>query len=363
MKGYIVLIFIIILSISYFSCQEPFPLDNLDSDKKIPVVEGTITNDSGSYKILLYYAIPYNESSKNKLSITKALVYVKDDIGNIFNYEETTPGVYESDSATFLGTIGRTYTLYIEMPDGNIIKSDPEKINDPLKVKEIIKRRETREESYRDKENKIITNKTECISYYAVVDRSYENRGYYRLKSNYLVYSETMADTMFYRKVNVNNIVYEFMIDSATYSKCTGINTLDRLPVVGIYNPASADDNIELSYYYNANDYSMREDMGDKGSKSLYTFLYTISPKAYNYYKALSDQLSASTSIYDPLPTQLTGNMHCVNDSSQLVLGFFEAASVTLHKSQEFLHKIDCYDSTVIGITYIPPMPEIPTEN
>jgi hypothetical protein len=350
MKKILIFLSLTVLIILYFSCQDPYPLNNLDSSKKIPVIEGMIKNDTGPHQISLYYALPYNDDARQRIAISGANVYVTDDLNNTFNFKEKSSGAYVSDPKTFRGIIGRTYTLHVEMPDGYILRSDPELLRDTLRVDRIFKRTENREDYYRDSENKIITYNTEGQSNYAIFDASYQDKAYYRLVSYYLYYNETVFDTAFFRHIIAGGYDYEFEIDSAVYSKCTETTYDSRLPVVGIYNPGHASENIELSFFIPKDKYYMRDDNGDEGSRSLYTFIYTISPLAYNYYKEINDQLNASPRIFDPLPTQLMGNMHCVNDSSLVVLGLFEASSFTLNKTHEYLHKMGCYDSTAISI-------------
>lgn len=339
--------------ISYFSCQEPFPLDNLDSSAKIPVIEGMVKNDTGPHQLILYYAVPYNEDSRKRISITGATVYVKDDLGNTFNYHEKSTGLYLSDPKTFCGIIGRSYTLFIEMPDGKILKSEPELLRDTLRVQYIIKRNETKEEYIRNKDNQIVTREIQGQSNYVVLDSSYMEKAYYRLISYYLVYAESQIDTFYYKWVSVNNIDYEFLIDSIVFTKCTHVNSENALPKIGIYNPANPDENIELSFFIRGDKYYVSDENATIVSKSLFSYIYNISPGAYNYYEALNNQLNATSRIYDPLPTQLTGNMHCINDSNQVVLGFFEVSSYTLHKSDEFPHKISCYDSVAVSIRMV----------
>jgi hypothetical protein len=43
------------------------------------------------------------------------------------------------------------------------------------------------------------------------------------------------------------------------------------------------------------------------------------------------DQLNAANNLFDPISTQLMGNIHCTSDSSKIALGYFDAASIT-HK-------------------------------
>jgi hypothetical protein len=57
----------------------------------------------------------------------------------------------------------------------------------------------------------------------------------------------------------------------------------------------------------------------------------SISRRTYFYFKYMLDQLNAPNNLFDPISTQLMGNIHCTSDSSKVALGYFEAASIT-HK-------------------------------
>nr|WP_231402830.1 DUF4249 domain-containing protein [Hymenobacter guriensis] len=55
---------------------------------------------------------------------------------------------------------------------------------------------------------------------------------------------------------------------------------------------------------------------------------YALTPEEYAYWEALRKNTESIGSLYDPLPTQLTGNVHSVADPSEPVLGFIGAQSV-----------------------------------
>jgi hypothetical protein len=53
------------------------------------------------------------------------------------------------------------------------------------------------------------------------------------------------------------------------------------------------------------------------------------SAEEYQYWEALKKNTESIGSLYDPLPTQLTGNVHALGDATEPVLGFIGAHSVT----------------------------------
>jgi len=54
---------------------------------------------------------------------------------------------------------------------------------------------------------------------------------------------------------------------------------------------------------------------------------YGISKDSYTFYENLNKQLSAEGNLFDPLLAQVYGNIHCKNDASKIVLGYFDLNS------------------------------------
>ncbi|PSR56124.1 DUF4249 domain-containing protein [Adhaeribacter arboris] len=56
---------------------------------------------------------------------------------------------------------------------------------------------------------------------------------------------------------------------------------------------------------------------------------YALSQEEYAYYEALRKNTENIGSLFDPLPTQLTGNIHCVTNPTEPIIGFIGAHSET----------------------------------
>lgn len=54
---------------------------------------------------------------------------------------------------------------------------------------------------------------------------------------------------------------------------------------------------------------------------------YGITKNSFDYHEKLNKQFSAEGSLFDPVLTQVYGNIHCKNDPSKIVLGFFDVNS------------------------------------
>jgi len=67
--------------------------------------------------------------------------------------------------------------------------------------------------------------------------------------------------------------------------------------------------------------------LGDK--YSLNVKQYALSEESYNYWIELQKITESLGSLFDPQPSIVYGNIHNVNDDTEVVLGYFDASSVT----------------------------------
>jgi hypothetical protein len=54
---------------------------------------------------------------------------------------------------------------------------------------------------------------------------------------------------------------------------------------------------------------------------------YGITKETYDFYDKLNQQFTAEGSLFDPVMTQVTGNIHCTTDPTKTVAGFFDLNS------------------------------------
>ena len=76
---------------------------------------------------------------------------------------------------------------------------------------------------------------------------------------------------------------------------------------------------------------------------------YALSHEAYLFYQKLKKNTEQLGSIFDPMPSELGGNMHCINDPNQTVIGYVE---VTQAQEKELF--IRNSDLPVLWISQIP---------
>jgi hypothetical protein len=56
---------------------------------------------------------------------------------------------------------------------------------------------------------------------------------------------------------------------------------------------------------------------------------YAQTAEEYTYWEKLRKNTETLGTLFDPLPTQLTGNVHCLTDASELVIGYVGASSLS----------------------------------
>jgi len=54
---------------------------------------------------------------------------------------------------------------------------------------------------------------------------------------------------------------------------------------------------------------------------------YALTPEAYNYYQQLSKNTEKIGTIFDPQPSELPGNVHCISNPSEPVIGYITAGA------------------------------------
>lgn len=262
------------------------------------VVDGFINISSQTASVKLTTAIGLSETESIPY-VAQANVSVEDENGNAIPLSEKGKGNYEITSAAF--TINKKYRLHIQLSDGRKYQSD---YVQPLAAPPI--------------DN--ITwkgNNTGTTIYVNTHDDTNATR-YYKWK-----YTETWSYTSLYY----------------SYYKVEGGQAIYRTPEENIYycwgnEPSTA-------VLVNSTTQLDKDVVRDfpltivpKGSRKLskiYSILVeqsAIDENAYEYWTKLQKTTESLGGLFDPLPSQVIGNIHRDNNASETVLGYFSASSV-----------------------------------
>jgi hypothetical protein len=291
--------FVSIIILITAGCAEKFTPD-IDDVQYIPVVEGLITNQPEVYTIRLYWSIPVGETKI--IPLGRCDVKVHDDHGHIYKFTETsTPGTYVSDSTTFQGVVGRKYTLRINTNNATPKEYSYESV--PVEMKAV----PPIDSLYYEKA--LITgtlpwgSQKEGIQIYLnTYDPTGECRFFrwnytetWKFEIPYIVPNQTCWITINSKDIDIKNT----MTLSDSRIVCH--------PVILITNET---DRLSRRYSIIVNQYSLSEE-------------------EFAYWEKLQNVTQDVGSLYDIIPFSIPGNIYCVEDPGEKILGYFSVSART----------------------------------
>lgn len=125
----------LILSVILMACIEPAEFDVPPAESLI-IIEGMISDQEGPYTVKINRALPLLTEELDYPVVTGASIQLHDDQGNIEDFEEVSPGVYQTGGA-MQGVVGRSYHITVNTADGEQFESVPEQIKPVGQVTDI----------------------------------------------------------------------------------------------------------------------------------------------------------------------------------------------------------------------------------
>ncbi len=324
-------IYYFILITLFAACQKVYYPDDIDASLDIPVIEGYIYDTPGPYKVELFWATAFDERSNNP--IRNARVTVSDNLGNSATLTETHPGVYLTNKEDITGTPGRLYTLHVELEDGSIFESAPTLMESPEEIDTIYA--EIGEKEYISKSHfgELIITRIGGLYVYTNINTGQGGKRFFRFdnrlvsQKHYYVHLYPPPDTL-----NPERERSREPVDVYCWT-ISGLN--DMVNIKSTFNSNTEQvikrHNLGFLPYY----YDPRWQDDTTGPVTLRgwivtTTAYSVTENAYEYYNSVIKQLSAEERIFDPVPSQIKGNIYCITDTTRVVLGLFEVSSRTV---------------------------------
>jgi len=312
----------------------------IDPASEALVVEGMITDGAGPFTIKLSNALLFSSDSISSSNyVSGAKMTVADNENNSFALTEREGGMYTLPSS-FKAKIGDTYKLHIETNDGNIYESNPEELLPPQTYDSI--RGIYTNEEYIGPKN--VLEKVEGADIQVDLFKSVSNLNYIpscRFSSDITIqylYTESIPDTISWHWFYFGWSTYKLEgNENITNENLLTTNAFIKNHSIGFIPYQTTSYGIETApyptviYYLRMNQYTLNKD-------------------TYLFYKAANNQLAATGKLFDPITSQLYGNMKCVNNPSKVILGLFEVSSVT---QPSFLVTKIASNNTVV-ITRVP---------
>ena len=279
------------------ACVERIELDESLDGKPLVVIEGTITDANEPYQIRLSYASTTLRIFDGD-EISGAEVYIEDETGRRAVLTETKElGTYETDSTTFRGRVGGTYTLHVTLPDSRTYASRPETILPAPPIDSIYYTLESRTQV------NLLNEVSEewGLQFYVDTGSGEDRPGYYRW-----TYAET----------------YQFFPPLSDYI-CFQTIAPTR-PLVLASTQDLRTDQIERQAV------NFVEKTGRKLQirYSLLIRQQSLTERAYRFWQNVQEQQTLTGSVFDPPPAPIPGNLYSTNNEQEVVLGYFSATGV-----------------------------------
>jgi hypothetical protein len=320
----------LIFILGIISCKKPYD-PHIDTGQQVLVVDGFLSNVPGTNYVSLSWATPFNKSVTPFL-IRNARVSLTDNTVNVIYYKEYAPGYYKPLDVSFAGVINKPYTLKVETPDGKTYVSKPEVLMpllSPVKVSGGYNRHEVLVDDPMGGVDKQVTDICE-VFYDFASDQGSTPR--FRFTSSqlieYIIYKELIppkdlkAGYLFYcwltefdNTLRFTNEKYPTSsVDITKQTVCiTTPDSYISVPDMNLRTMTYSDSLVKTLEY----------------KRIIKINQYRLNTDSYAYYKGIESQSAAEGKMFDPLTTQLYGNMTCKSDASQLVLGLFEVSSLS----------------------------------
>ncbi len=320
-KTYTAIVLFAAVAVFLGSCRELYE-PRLNVAERHMVVEALITDEAGPHIVRLSYTRQFGEAS-GRNPVYGARVYITDSKGNETHLgEKQEPGIFYTPDY-FAGVINEIYTLTIEEADGSIYRSDPQRMTHPPVIDSIYAEYDERLFFYEsESDGRLMPRETNGITVLMDVSVEGEELPRFRFETElYLQYEVlvTWSPPIYdfcWRTRYINDILYtDVGLDGG--GPVSARNQSAFIPLVTtsmrflgfpIY-----DGDRTISYTH---------------PRVLNKTIYSLTEDAYQYHLARNQQLRDEGSLFDPIAPQLPTNIRKVNDTDEVVIGFFEVSSV-----------------------------------
>ena len=313
------------------ACVDPLQV-NVDSVQKKLIVDGFISDQPGPYRVKLFYTLKLGTSVLVPFELaTNALVQIGDNEGNVTQLVEAEAGVYETDPV-FKTVVGRSYHISITTGNGKSYQSSPQRLMVSGAVKDIhLKFNASGLPGNSSGEIIGAINISVDGSGVDGSDNLFRWRWYtiYKAMSFPQLRTRTTPGGEIPIPEECSGYIYAsrqlVQVGPCTCCICWSYN----------YSNLATVSKKELVSDYEFHDQEL-ESM-PVTSMNFYDRYFievqqlTLTEEAYTYWDLVQKQQGGSANIFQPSAIKIKGNIDCITDPDEEVLGFFEVSGVVSH--------------------------------
>lgn len=312
---------IFILGLLIFGCKEEFPIE-FNSNEKIIVIEGGITNKPGPYFVRLSTTLPINQPVR--VPFKGCVVTLFDDRGHSEILTETEPGIYQTSISGIQGTIGNEYSVSVVTPENKVYQTAFEEMKPVIEIDSVYA-------ELTEQENLDYPYGLPGLQFYIDSKPALDKESYlmwnmeetYEYEADYKLYGLYYYGDIFYTNKSMDTIVQIVGLNYDTLFTCWKTD-----PVKNIYTGQLANLS-DMKIKRQPLHFVSTETKKLTTKYSLFVQQYSISKDAYNFWESIRDQISDESFLYTKQPYNITGNLQNIDNPEELTFGYFTVASVT----------------------------------
>jgi hypothetical protein len=299
-KNFIIQAAGLLLTLLLVECKQEYVPQIKESDVKLLVVEGYINSGQGPTSIRLSRVVDLTDNTASIPELA-AGVNIESDNGNIFGLTDNGNGEYTIPQLILDNNV--KYRVHIRTTNGKEYVSDYSPVKHTPVIDSITWQREN-----------------EGVQIYVNTHGSRNDTSYYRW-----TYSETWEFHSAYHSG------LDFVRDPVTHAP---VDLVDRSDPEALYKCWRTQQSTQILL---GSSEKLTEDkifspiryiepMGEELSVRYYIELtqYALSHDAYSFFQRLKKNTEQIGTLFDPQPSQLSTNIHCVNDTGEEVVGYVE---------------------------------------
>ncbi len=301
-----------LLIVTFNSCTEPFDTTGIIDDfESVLVIEATITNELKQQQVRLTRTFEFG--TNRAPSESDAEVVVLDNQGNIFSFLETEPGIYLSDQV-FEAQANREYRLSVTTSDGRNYASNVAQLTQVTPIGDLAA------------ERRINNGEDGMAILVNTIDPTNSSNFYrYEYEETFLIIAPdwfpqdliTLSDDPTDCQVQIVNT------GDNNERECYGTNVSNSIILTN--TSGLNEDNVSqfVVRFIGRDSYILSH------RYSILVRQFVQSPAAYSFFETL-ENLSESDNLFSQIqPGLLIGNVFSETNENEIVLGYFDVASVS----------------------------------
>lgn len=302
------------------SCVEPYEAPYSDTEINFLVIDGFLDSGAKTARVKLSVAVPLDTSTTTN-PVQNATVWVERDNGSTISLTETAPGLYTANSS--LIETGNTYRLRVINKSKEYISDDVELKASPV-LDSVTWRADDRGITiYVDSHD--VEGSTRYYQWIYNETWEYSASNF----STFKFIKET-GEVVVRRPEEMVYICYSTQSSTKVLVSTTTSNTLDVVNDFPLHFIPVGSPKISRLFSIEVEQRALDE-------------------QAYTYWLNLQRTTENLGSLFDPLPSEVTGNIHNVGDLSERVLGYFTGGEI--QKKRLFISRDELPTHLLFGIT------------